>query len=184
MSFASSGLSLSLTTKLILGFLLITVPSVSIIGATSFYAFRELTIVNQQLQEISRSLEATRDLEAAVARTMLPPSEFLIHGTPGEDQRFETLMNEVEAQLQSCASAACHGAATQPKEMANALSPHVQRIKDVASAIFRLVEPQKQPEKFHLLHEINHQAEELNQHLERMSSALLLRADSHQSRLM
>lgn len=158
------------------------VPSVVIVGGIGFYSIRELTLINRQLEEISRSLEATRDLQTAVARTMLVPSEFLIHGAAGEDRRFDALMNEVEAQLQSCASAACHGAARQPREMAESLAPYIQTIKRQASAIFKAGESVKTGDKFHLLHEVNHQAEELNRQLERMSSALLLRVDSLQEK--
>lgn len=178
----TSRVSLSLATKLIFGFLIVAVPSVVVVGGISFYSIRELTIINRQLEEISRSLEATRDLETAVGRTMLVPSEFLIHGTAGEDRRFNTLMNQVEARLQSCASAACHGAARQPREMAESLAPYIQTIKKQASAIFKAGESVKARDKFHLLHEVNHQAEELNRQLERMSSALLLRVDSLQEK--
>jgi signal transduction histidine kinase len=176
----ASRVRLSLAAKLILGFLLVAIPSVSVLGGISFYAFRDLAVVNRQLQEISRCLEALRDLETAVARTMLPPSEFLIHGTLREDQRFKTLVNEAEAQLKSYADAACHGSATQPREMAAGLVPHIQDIKERASAIFRAGESLTAQGKFHLLHEMNHHGEEVNRHLERMSSALLLRVDSLQ----
>lgn len=111
------------------------VPSVVIVGGISLYAIQELSIVNRHLQEISRSLEATRDLEAVIGRTMLPPTEFLIGGKAGEDQRFHRLMSEVEVQLKSCASAACHGAARQPREMAETLIPHIQRINQSAAPL-------------------------------------------------
>ena len=71
----ASRVRLSLATKLILGFLLVAIPSVSVLGGISFYVFRDLTVVNRQLQGINRSLEAMRDLETAVTWTMLPPDD-------------------------------------------------------------------------------------------------------------
>lgn len=180
MGVRNSMVSLSLAAKLILGFLLVVVPSVVIVGGISFLTIRGFTDINRQLDKISRSLEATRNLETAIMRVMLPPSDFIIRGTPGEDRRFKTLMNGVEARLKSCANAACHGAAKQPREMAESLTPYIQAIKDQASTIFRAGKSLEAQVKFRLLHEMNHQGEEVNRQLELMSSALLSRVESLQ----
>ena len=84
MPFHASRLSYSLSAKLISGFLLVTIPSLSVMVAIRFYTLRDLTSVNQQLQEISRSLEAVQGLETAVARAVTPLSAFLVSGTSGE----------------------------------------------------------------------------------------------------
>jgi len=167
--------SYSLSAKLITGFLLVTVPSLAVMVAISLYALRDLTSVNQQLQEISRSLEAVQRLETAVARAVTPLSAFLVDGTSGEIRRFEAVIDEVEARLKGCSAAACHGTSQQPKAMAESLAPYIQRIKDRASTVFDAGEPSPEQGKVRVLHEINQQGDEANRRLERMASTLLLR---------
>lgn len=170
----------SLSTKLILGFLVVALPSVAVIGGISFYAFRDLAQVNRQFREISRSLEAVRDLEAAVARAVTPLGGFLLHSTPAEDQRFAFLMKGIEARLESCADAACHGTSRQPREMAQSLVPYIQGIRSQASTIFTATDSRRAADKLRLFREINQQSEEASTRLQRMSSALLLRVESLQ----
>jgi signal transduction histidine kinase len=174
--------SYSLSAKLISGFLLVTVPSLSVMVAISLYALRDLTGANQQLQEISRSLEAVQGLETAVARATTPLSAYLVDGTSGEFRRFEAAIDEVEARLKGCSSAACHGISRQPKAMAESLVPYIQGIKDRASTIFGAGGSPAEQGKVRVLHEINQQGEEANRRLERMASTLLLRVTSLQDK--
>lgn len=180
-SFASRIRS-SLSAKLIAGFLVVTVPSLAVMVAISLHVLSDLSTANQELQEISRSLEAVQGLETAVARTVTPLSAHLVDGASGEDRRFEAAIREVEARLQGCGSAACHGISQQPRAMAESLAPHIRGIKDRASIIFATGESRGQQEKARLLHEITQQGEEANRRLHRMSSTLLVRVTSLQVR--
>lgn len=176
----ASRANLSLSVKLILGFLVVSIPSVAILGGISFYALRDLTQVNRQLHEISRSLEAVRALEAAFARIITPLSEFVISGRNQEDRSFVSLIGQVEVRLASCAEATCHGATRQPSEMARSLVPYVQGIKDRGTTLMNAGEPGTGADKFQLLREVHRLGQEANQQLERMSSTLLLRVESLQ----
>lgn len=176
----ASKVSLSLSVKLILGFLIVAIPSVAIMGGISFYALRDFSQVNRQLQEISRSLEAVRALEASFGRAVMPLSEFVISGKRDQDQLFSVLIGQVEVRLTSCAGAACHGAARQPSEMAGSLVPYIQGIKDRATVLMKVGDPGTGADRFHLLREINQLGQEANRQLERMSSTLLLRVESLQ----
>ena len=178
----ASRLSYSLSAKLFSGFLLVTIPSLSVMVAISFYTLRDLTSVNQQLQEISRSLEAVQGLETAVARAVTPLSAFLVSGTSGEVRRFQAAFDEVDARLKGCGGAACHGTSQQPKAMADSLLPHIQGIKDRASIVFGAGTSPAEQGNLRVLHEINQQAEETNRRLERMASTLLIRVASLQDK--
>ena len=182
MPFHASRLSFSLSAKLISGFLLVTIPSLSVMVAISLYALGDLTSVNQQLQEISRSLEAVQGLETAVARAVRPLSAYLADGTSGEVRRFEAVIDEVDARLKGCGGAACHGTSRQPKAMAESLVPYIQGIKDRASIVFGAGESPTEQGKVRVLHEINQQGEEANRRLERMASTLLIRVASLQDK--
>ena len=105
----ASRIGWSLSARLISGFLLVTLLSLSVMVAISLYALRDLTDVNHQLQEISRSLEAVQGLETAFAKAVTPLSAYLVDGTAGEIRRFNAAIDEVETRLQGCSGAACHG---------------------------------------------------------------------------
>ncbi|MBI4205673.1 MAG: HAMP domain-containing protein [Betaproteobacteria bacterium] len=144
------------------------------------YALWDFAAVNQQLQEISRSLEAVQGLETAVAKAVTPLSAYLVDGASGEDRRFEASIREAEVRLKGCSGAACHGTSQKPRAMAEGLLPYIQGIKDRASMVFGAGESSKGQDKVRVLHEINQQAEEANRRLSRMSSKLLLRVASLQ----
>jgi len=170
----------SLSVKLILGFLAVSIPSVAILGGISFYALRDLTQVNRQLHEISRSLEAVRALENAFGRIVTPLSESVISGMIQSDPPFVSLISQVEVRLASCADATCHGAARQPSQMAGSLVPYLRGIRERGTTFMNTGEPGAAADKLKLLREINQLGREANRQLERMSSALLLRLESLQ----
>lgn len=172
--------NISLSVKLILGFLVVAIPSVAVMGGISFYALRDLANVNYQLQEISRSLEAVRALEAAFGRAVTPLSEFVLSGKKDESQSLSGLIDQVEVRLRTCADAACHGAARQPSDMAASLAPYLQGIRERATMLMKAGEPGTGTEKAHVLREINNLGQQANRQLERMSSTLLLRVESLQ----
>ncbi len=170
----------SLSAKLISGFLLVTIPSLLVMLAISLYALRELTNVTRQLQEISISLEAVERLETAFAKAVTPLSAYLLNATPGERERFQLSMHEVEVQLQGCGAAACHGNSKQPASMTEGLVPYIQGLKDRAGLIFGASRLPTEKDKVRILDEINQQSEQASHRLNRMSSALALRVASLQ----
>ncbi|MBI2317528.1 MAG: HAMP domain-containing protein [Betaproteobacteria bacterium] len=180
MRFFASRFGSRLSAKLIAGFLLVTVPALAVMVATSLYALRDLTSVNLELQEISRSLEAVQGLETAVARAVTPLSAYLVDGASGQDRRFEAAMREVEVRLKGCGGSACHGASRQSSTMAESLAPTIQAIKDRAAIVFGGGDSPTEQAKVRVLHEINQQSEEANGRLERMASTLLQRVTSLQ----
>jgi signal transduction histidine kinase len=172
---------LSLSFKLVLGFLAVIVPSVAVMGGISFYALRDLSNVNRQLHEISRSLEAVRELEVAFGRIVAPLIDVAISGGRGEDETFDRLMNQAEVRLRSCADAACHGTARRPSEMAASLVPYMRSIRERATALMRLDEHASPANKIRLLRDVNQLAQDANGQLERMSATLVSRIESLQS---
>ena len=172
--------NLSLSVKLVLGFLIVTVPSVAIMGGISFYALRDLDNVNGQLHEISRSLEAVHGLETAFGRIAPPLSEFVASGRHIDDHSFNILIQQVRDRLRSCANAACHGSARRPSEMADSLAPYVQKIRERATALIHSTEDGTSANKMRLLQEINQLGHDANQQMQRMSSTLSARIASLQ----
>ena len=175
-----SSTNLTLSVKLIFAFLVVAIPAVAVMGGISFYALRDLADVNGQLQEISRSLEAVRALEAAFGRAVTPLSEFVISGKDDEARSFTGLIDQVEARLRTCAEAACHGAARQPSEMASSLVPYRKGIQQRAEKLMTPVGVSSQREEARLLREINNLGQQAHRQLERMSSTLLTRVESLQ----
>ena len=169
--------NLSVSVKLILGFLVVAIPSVAVMGGISFYALRDLANVNYQLQEITRSLEAVRALEAAFGRAVIPLGELVVTGKNGDAESFRVMLDQVEVRLRTCAEAACHGASRQPREMAAALFPYLNGIRKRAEALMNSGAVLSATEKGPLLREIHHLGQQAHQQLERMSSTLLARVE-------
>ncbi len=172
--------NLSLAPKLVLGFLAVTVPSVTILAAISFYALQDLNNVNRQLYEISRSLEAVRALEVAFGRMAAPLSDVVLSESDGENQTFNNLIHQVETRLRSCAEAACHGNTRSPSEMADRLVPYMQRIRDRATLLMDSRTQRTSVNRSLLLREINRLGQDANAQIEHMSSKLVDRIDALQ----
>ncbi|MGE5817921.1 MAG: ATP-binding protein [Deltaproteobacteria bacterium] len=171
---------LSLSVKLVLGFLGVIIPAVAVLGGISFYALRDLNNANRQLYEISRSLEAVHELEVAFGRVAAHLSDMAISGGNGDDQTFNSMMHQAEARLRSCADAACHGAARRPSEMAASLVPTMQKIKERATTLMHLDEDAARAHRVHLLRDVNQLAQDANGQMERMSATLVKRIESLQ----
>jgi signal transduction histidine kinase len=171
---------LSLSVKLVLGFLGVIIPAVAVLGGISFYALRDLDNANRQLHEISRSLEAVRALEVAFGRVAAHLSDMAISGGNGDDQTFNSLMHQAEVRLRSCAEAACHGTAQRPSEMAATLVPTMQKIKERATTLMGLDEEASRAHRVRLLRDVNQLAQDANGQMERMSATLVNRVESLQ----
>lgn len=127
----------SLARKLTLGFLIIASLEAAILGAVSLRSLHQLTAINRQLEEISLSLEATRNLSSKLAQVPQPINEFLLRGDHSlTSERFRSAIAGIKASLLSCSSATCHGATKRPREMAASLSPVIVHIQEKGMAVF------------------------------------------------
>ncbi|MBI3015849.1 MAG: hypothetical protein HYY65_12525, partial [Candidatus Tectomicrobia bacterium] len=137
--------------KLVLAFLLVVLPEALILGGVSFYAQRELVNIARQLEEISRSLEATRALNLSLAELSDPINSYLLQADPGAEVHFALLMQGVQNQLQSCGTALCHEASKRPGEMVNVISPDIARVKKLADELFSLSDPLRSPDGIEIM---------------------------------
>ena len=120
-----------------------------------------------------------RALEGHVGRALIP-----LAGAPGRprtpDARFPAEMREIETGLRSCGTTACHGAAAQPREMAQRLAPYMDVLRRAGS---RLASARTSPEERNaLMREIDTAGGEVSLQLQRMSAALLGRVAALQER--
>lgn len=171
---------LSLSFKLVLGFLAVIVPAISVMAGISFYALRDLHGANRQFHEIGRSLEAVRGLEAALGRIVAVLSDTATSGAKGTAPGLDRLMNQAQARLRTCAQSACHDATRRPSEMAASLAPGIALIEQRATALIRLDETASPSDKIRLLRDVNRLAQDANGQLERMSATLVNRIESLQ----
>jgi signal transduction histidine kinase len=160
----------------------VTIPSLAVMAAISLYALWHLASVSQELQQISRSLEAVHSLQTAFARTITPLSAHLVDPAQVKDGRFEASMQEVEMRVQGCNTAPCHTASRRPGAMAESLLPYIRQIKEHASSIFGAHAAPTEHDKVRMLHEINRQEEDANRRLNQMSSTLLPRVATLQEK--
>jgi signal transduction histidine kinase len=176
---------ISLATKLMLGFLVVLIPAALILGGFSYYSIRKLIGINNQLEEITTSLEATRELNIAVANLVMPVSEYTISGDTHASDRFDRLLNTVDTKLNTCANSACHFASKNPREMANSIVLGVSNVKEVARGLFGLKNPLRNSRGSNAVDEINNILYLLGTRLDLMSQALiervqLLETQSHE----
>jgi signal transduction histidine kinase len=115
----------TLSRQLIVAFLAVTVPGTAVLGGVTLYSLRTLGAVSDQLAEITLSLEATRDLDRALARAQ---------AAVGTGPRFDTLMRTALSHAGSCATAECHASARTPAQMAGRLAESMERIRQAGAA--------------------------------------------------
>lgn len=163
--------------KLVLAFLLVVLPEALILGGVSFYAQRELVNIARQLEEISRSLEATRALNLSLAELSDPINSYLLQADPGAEVHFALLMQGVQNQLQSCGTALCHEASKRPGEMVNVISPDIARVKKLADELFSLSDPLRSPDGIEIMTRIMRVTEEVLSQMKIMDGALLRRVE-------
>ncbi|MGB7292268.1 MAG: ATP-binding protein [Thermodesulfobacteriota bacterium] len=176
---------ITIATKLMLGFLVVLIPAALILGGFSYYSIRKLIGINKQLEGIASSLEATRELNIAVANLVMPVSEYTINGDIHARDRFGRLLNRVDTKLNTCANSACHFASKEPREMANSIILGVSNVKEVAQGLFGLDNPLRNSHGSNAVNEINNILYFLGTRLDLMSQALiervhLLETQSHE----
>jgi signal transduction histidine kinase len=176
---------ITIAAKLMLGFLVVLIPAALILGGFSYYSIRKLIRINNQLEEINSSLEATRGLNIAVANLVMPVSEYTINGDIHARDSFDRLLNTVDMKLNTCANSSCHVASKKPREMANSILLGVSNVKKVAQGFFGLEDPSRNSHGSNVVKEINNILYLLSARLNFMSQALiervqLLQTQSHE----
>jgi signal transduction histidine kinase len=166
---------ISIAAKLMIGFLFVLIPAALILGGFSYYSLRRLIKINNQLEEITTSLEATRELNIAVANLMIPVSEYITDGDIRARDNFDTLLNTVDAKLSTCANSSCHFASKEPREMANSILLEVRDVEEVAQRLFDREDPSRRLHGSNLVNEINNILYFLSGRLNLMSRSLIER---------
>ncbi len=172
----------SLPAKLIFAFFLVTIPSLATVATIGLYALWDLTKVNSDLQEISRSLEAVQGLGTAIEETETVLSAYLNLGGAGQNLSYQAAIQDVDDRLNACGNSTCHGSSMQHSAMAESLAPYIRGIKDQAAIVFAAPGPPTDRGKAGVLHQINVHSHEASLRLARMTKALLLQVNFHQQR--
>jgi signal transduction histidine kinase len=163
----------TIAAKLLVGFLVILIPAALILGGFSYYSIRKLIGINNQLEEINSSLEATRELNIAIANLVIPVNDYIINGDVHARDSFERLLNAVDTKLNTCGNSSCHFASKEPREMANSILVGVSNVKEVARGLFDLDGPSRNALGFNGVNEINDVVYSLSTRLNFMSRALM-----------
>ncbi|HYB89867.1 MAG TPA: ATP-binding protein [Candidatus Binataceae bacterium] len=132
----------NLARRFIIGSMVAAVPGVVALGIVNFYSIRSLTIVNRQLDEITLSLDATRDLQTALIRVARSPDEYVLHHYKGEEKEFDQALKVAQRKLVACSSAPCHAATKSPREMASLLEPKLEILRRDGGMVFRTASSQ------------------------------------------
>lgn len=175
----------SLRRRLTVGFLVVAIPATLVLGIVTVSSILSLTRVNYQLDEITRSLEATRNLQIALNQIASPMRDYLVRGDDiGARAQFERDSRSAYELLTSCASAACHASTHTPRQMAARLDPTIVALNAKATQIFRTDVEVSQTDRLLRLEEIDHLISRASFQLDEMAVVLarrvgILRHESH-----
>lgn len=122
--------------RVLVAFLLVTVPGTLLLGAVTYFSLRRLQSINDELAKVSRSLDATRSLLVAVTQAEAPLREQLGQATRGHEQEFNRVMERAEEQMRTCASTGCHASVREPAAMAAILTPLLDQLRAESRLIF------------------------------------------------
>jgi len=171
----------NLARRFIIGSMVAAVPGVVALGIVNFYSIRSLTIVNRQLDEISLSLEATRDLQSALMRVAKSPDEYVLHRYSGEEQEFNRALGVADQKLAACASAPCHATSKSPREMASLLQPKLEILRRDGGLVFKTA-PSQPPADSQQIDKIDRLVGGMNVQFGEMSDALVGRVEKLRER--
>jgi signal transduction histidine kinase len=166
-----------LTRRLVIAFLVVTVPGTIILGAVMLYSLRSLATVSDQLAEITLSLEATRELQQVITETAGPITEFVATRHIRHRVELERLLNVAEEQARSCASSSCHSQSRTPADMASTLAPAIARLREDARAVLDSP-PGHEAAALSRLARVNDSIAAIRSELQPMSTGLLKRVNS------
>ncbi len=164
---------------------IVVILEAAVLGWVSYYSIRELIVINRQLEEVSTSLEATRELTLAIAKLVIPVNEYTIYGDIRARNHFDRLIKTVDEKINTCADATCHSTSKKPREMMGNIILRVSNVKEVAQGFFGLKNSTRNSQGSNLIREINNNLYITSAQLNGMSQALmgrvqLLRTQSHE----
>lgn len=124
----------TLLKRLSMGFFAVAIAEAVGLWIASYWALSSLSQLNSELVEITRSLDATRDLSRELGRLLLYSQ--MISGNPKVSAELRVSMAAVHDKLQSCASSTCHGAHSDPAQMVASIAPSFKRSTEAFETLF------------------------------------------------
>jgi signal transduction histidine kinase len=166
----------SLSRRFLIGFLVVAIPAVAILGAVTIYSITSLVSVNSRLDDISVSLEGIRELQGHVSAVVPLSSAYLRGDHPGARQQVDAMLKAAHRTLASCAAASCHESRVVPSEMVGVLLPEIDKLQRKALLIVTDDPSEGALSNAPQLDEIEALATRIAGQLAKMSSALVPRA--------
>ncbi|MBI4445287.1 MAG: HAMP domain-containing protein [Acidobacteria bacterium] len=164
----------TLLRRLTIGFFMVAVAVAIGMWAASFWAMYALSDLNSQLVEITRSLDATRELSRELSRLLVFSKQ--LPDEPGATATVRQSLAAMHRKLAKCASSSCHGAGTQPKQMVESITPSFFKVAQNFNVLFGT--GQVTPEQIAAWSSDSVLLiEETDEKIERMSSVLLTRVE-------
>ncbi|MCK5353079.1 HAMP domain-containing protein, partial [bacterium] len=164
----------TLLRRLSIGFFVVAIAEATGLWMASFWALSDLSELNMELVEITRSLDATRDLSRELGRLLLSSQQVSM------DTKAVPMVREsitaVSHKLMTCASSTCHGTRTDPGQMVASISPDFLQFSEKFETLFRSREATPGERAAWSLDSLR-MIGDTQTKISRMSSALLVRVD-------
>ncbi len=164
----------TLLRRLSIGFFVVALAEATGLWVASFWALSDLSELNMELVEITRSLDATRDLSRELGRLLLS-SQQVSMDTKAVPAVRESI-TAVSHKLMTCASSTCHGTRTDPGQMVASISPDFLQFSEKFETLFRSREATPGERAAWSLDSLR-MIGDTQTKISRMSSALLVRVD-------
>jgi two-component system NtrC family sensor kinase len=164
----------TLLRRLSIGFFVVAIAEATGLWMASFWALSDLSELNMELVEITRSLDATRDLSRELGRLILTSQQVSM------DRKAVPMVREsitaVSQKLKTCASSTCHGTRTDPAQMVASIAPEFTLFSERFEALFNSREATPEERAVWSLESLRMFAATQTK-LARMSSTLLTRVE-------
>jgi signal transduction histidine kinase len=164
-----------LARRLIVAFLVVTLPGTLLLGVVTVYSLRGAGKVSHELTSIALSLKTTRELQLALAKAEAAMANYLLNGEPKTAEVFDRAMRDARERLPTCATLPCHATQT-PAQMAAQLAPLIEQFGHEGKALIA-ARPATLTELARI-EQVHVYALDVGERLARMSRALLRRVAS------
>ncbi len=119
-----------LATQMTAGFLGVTIPAMLGLGAVALVSIVRLVDITGQLHEIGLSLDATREVDIDLGRTLAAAQAYALDPDPRSRREFDRAVRSARGELAGCSSQACHATeSATPRAMAGAVLPQLDAIE-------------------------------------------------------
>lgn len=173
LSRGSTARSATLLKRLSMGFFVVAIAEAVGLWIASFWALSDLSQLNSELVEITRSLDATRELSQELGGLLLYSQQ--VPTSPSHTAAVRSSLSAVRDKLESCATSTCHGARSDPAEMVASIAPSFQRLSETFQTM--ALEEARPAQLAAWSSESLELIEETQAKISRMSSALRARVD-------